>query len=1115
MKIFNSKNPPYEHDEINTILKKMNSENGFFKVFVGLDNFIINGSISSISVLNFKNKFNFNMFDGESNMNVQRYFNLLNNFVEYNSVGINDLNSEVYSSFIAALDENNSIKIFKNIDSEDTVNAINSSFIYKYIYSKSEMYGTSNKVIPFIKDIISKTSYQKIINEIKIINDEFSLENLESLFGAISTGIRKIKERDEIEHGYDAELGDMNSNEKLEWIKKYGVNSNLFVIDVVNMTTKIFDSIDYNTMFNAEMDTLNRLSEKYKSFVNSINLNDQNCSLYKTIIYMAIFLGRDSIKNDPTILMNKLINRDSRWAVGTEKTIDPSFYGNSDIWKMFYGYGPFMTGKKNPFSEIIDNKQVDDMDRQAMLMHKWFKENGLSGLIYDLIYDKDVFGDNSIYDIISMTKELLALLEEPIVASSGIDNLTNTIKGIVSGMINSFVSTIDFSISGVARKLFYQKFIPLNGKKISIAEFHDYVAFVSSILKMYEDGAPIGVINKESFANNIYAKLSGSSEGFEKIGYGAFDSVMNTKSNLSQYEQYMHEVSKGQTFYLSKHNKVLYSLIMFAAQKKISQYGNVYGEKISFGNTTSIKSLISSLTSPEIFFVMHHFKVDFQRFNKRFEKYDIKEIIDFNNDLIDAQMYLDLDMYSGGFYKKFQDYNKEVLALEMKQTYFETSNYKKYINKSTNIYFDIVDKNKINLTKAVLDANNVSDVDDFLMRFLPSFEQLAKTLGFNTKVVSQITYLLDYICEFITTVLFKRMYMDIKNLINDYVKTVTDDIFTVIDSVGNALGGTNTLVVKFEFGGKFISGKLDSLLKILDDFTLTTKFLDKCFLDPDLDFVNIDEVLDNDFDISIDENYNNGSDKLDPDIIIVDKDKDEDNGNNGNGGGTGGSGGTTDKVDPDKDINVVITVIDKTKDDFIEKIIETTLNKKDPPKYITYDKGNITITTENGDKVNIINKDDKKDNGNSSISGETYEKIESEIISKEQIDQFIEIRDFIANITNQVILDLQNQLNSVKKDIESELNKRKPDNSKIKELVEKEKELIEKLDKVKEENYIKTNSFNKSKVEQLSNDELVLHDFSNGDLNVDKIYGVLDDLDDFSSSNKIPITTAQIMEILS
>lgn len=1115
MKIFNSVTPPYEHEEINTLLKKMNSENGFFKVFTGIDNLTINGSIAEISILSFKNKFNFNMFDGESNMNTQRYFNLLNNFITYNSVGINDLNSEVYSSFISALDETNTLKIFKNLDSEDTVNALSSSHIYKYIYSKSTMYGSEDKVIPFIKDVISKANYQKIINEIKMINNEFNLENLESLFSAISIGIKKIKERDEIDHAYDALPGDMNVDEKIEWIKKYGINSNLFVIDVVNMTTKIFDGIDYNTMFNSEMDTLNRLSEKYKSFVNSINLNEQNCSLYKTIIYMAIFLGRDSINNDPTKYMNKLINRDSRWAVGTEKTIDPSFYGNSDIWKMFYGYGPFMTGKRNPFTEIIDNKQVDDMDRQAMLMHKWFKDNGLSGLIYDLIYDKDVFGDNSIYDVISMTKELLALIEEPIVASSGIDNLTNTIKGIVSGMINSFVSTIDMSISGVARKLFYEKFIPINGKKISIAEFHDYVAFVSSILKMYEDGAPVGVINKESFANNIYAKLSGNSDGFEKIGYGAFDYVMNTKNNLSQYEGYMHEISKGQTFYLSKHNKLLYSLIMFAAQKKISQYGNVYGEKISFGNTTSMKSLISSLTPPEIFFVMHHFKVDFQRFNKKFEKYNIKEIIDFNNELVDAQMYLDLDMYSGGLYKKFKDYNKEVLALEMKQTYFETSNYKKFINKSINIYFDIVDQNKINLTKAVLDANNVSDVDDFLMRFLPSFEQLAKTLGFNTKVVSQITYLLDYICEFITTVLFKRLYMDIKNLINDYVKSITDDIFSVVDSVGNALGGSNTMVIKFEFGGKFISGKLDSLLKILDDFTLTTKFLDKCFLDPDLDFVDIDEVIENDFDITIDGNYNGSSD-LDPDIIIVDKDKDNNNGGGSSGGSGGSSGGSGDKVNPDTGVNVIITVVDKTKDDdFIEKIIETTINKNDPPKYITYDKGNITITTEKGDKVNIINKDDKKDNGSSSISGETYEKIESEIISKDQIDQFIEIRDFISNITNQVILDLQNKLNSVKKDIESELNKRKPDNSKIKDLVEKEKDIISKLDKVKEENYIKTNSFRKSNASYLNDEEVVLHDFSNGNLNIDKIYGVLDDLDDFSSSNKIPITTSQIMEILS
>ncbi|MGL5716465.1 MAG: hypothetical protein ACRCXX_14110 [Cetobacterium sp.] len=1092
----------YWHEETNSKLKELSFNSGFYKVYIKSipqPEFL---QITTSSILIFKRRFGLDFLDNSESEMMGKYLNLITNFIEYNDVSDLVLKSEVISTLIASLDHKMVLEFFKNFGDSQIIDIFLSSDFRRMLEKKATISSTVNDLLQFMCDVLDEANYKKITATITEVPASDNPGKIKTLFDLIVKGLISRNEIDEFSGGYDANITNMSSEEKAEWLKKYSPQSNLFVIDVANMTNKVLQGVEYNTLFNPEFGTLERLSQKYMQFVSSINMSSQNCSFYKTIVYLSIFLARDKMDIDPTIFMKKLINRDTRWATETEKTTDPSFYGSADIWKMFYGYGPFMTGEKNPFRDIIDNTQVDDMDRQAILMHKWFKENGLSEVVYQLIYEKGLIGDHSIYDLISMTKDLIALIEEPIVASSAIDNLTNSIKGIVSGMINSFVSTIDISISGVARKLFYQPIIPINGKKISISEFHDYVAFVSSILKMYEKGAPTTAITKESFANQIYAKLSGNTTGFEKIGYGAFDPKLNLENNLTQYEKYFYEVEDKDYFYLSKHMKTIHALVMFAIQKKIYKFGPQYDSNISYGSDTKMQALIRDLTDDEIFFVLHNFKVEFSKFNSYFKKYDISEIRDFNNNLIDAQLYLDLDKYTCGFYKDYLGYDKNILSLEMSQTYFSTANYKTYINKSLSVYFKIVSENKVNLTKAVLDANNVSDVDDFLMRFLPSFEQLSKTLGYNSGTISQIIYVLDYICEFITTTLFKKMFVEIKSLINDYVKNITESLFQVIDHAGDVLGGSGTMVIKFEFGGKLISGKLDSLLKVLDDFTLTTQFLDKCFTDPSIYDVNIDSVAEGDFTgDGKSDYYDNGDITID----IVDKENDDYNSN---------INGEIFKPD-NEDNKITITIVDKNKDKggTIEKVIESVIAQKDPPKYISYDKGSIVVTTESGKKVTIITNDDKKNNGNSTITEETYSKIESEIISKNEIDQFIEIRDFITNITNQHILDLQNKLNSVKKDIEVELNKGKPNNSTIKDLVEREKELIAEIDKVKESSNIRTSGFSESNI-ATQDDEVVFHDFSNGEINLDKISGVLGDLNDFSTVNKIPLTTSQIMELL-
>ena len=1100
MKIINSIAPSHEHENWNNYLLNLNDKHAFVNVLIGKGNIYDFENFAKGSILQFKSRFQLDFLEGNEFENYNVYIKFLNNFIEYNEVSIFSVRSEVLSSFIATLNKKGTDKILKQYSEQGIVDLFNSNMFCNDVHKKCEFLGSKNEVVEFLIDAVNRLGNQKIINKVKNLKSE----DIKVVIKAIGSGMVSANSVNETEKGFTATIEDMTSEEKLEWLKKYSVDTNVTVIDIVGATSSI-SGLDYNSVFNPEFTVLDRLNDKYKNFVGSVKLNDQNCSLYKSLVYLAVYLAKDKVDTPPTEYMRRLIDRDSRWAVGRETTYDPSFYGDSDLWKMFYGYGPFMTGKRNPFEEIINNKQVVDMDKHALLMHKWFNENGLSEVIFNMIYEKGVVGDKSIYELLSMTKDLINLIEDPIVASSGLDNLTSAIKGIVSGMINSFVTTIDFSISGVARKLFYVKFIPVGKNKISIGEFHDYIAFVSAILKQYEHGAPTSIIDRDSFVNKIYSSLSGDHSGFERAGYGAFDNKLNDKYGIPIYQDYLHKISENDTFYLSKHLKATHALVTFAVQKHLSKYGSSYESVISYGDQSSIKSIISSLRDEEIFYVLKTFGVNFTDFNDNFDKYSIRELVDFNNNLRDSQLYIDLDPYSGGFYNSFVNYDKTILSMEMNQEFFHRANYRKYINKSLNYYFGAVNRNKNNLAKAILDSNNVSNVDDFLMRFMHSFEELSRTLGLNTGTIGSLIYILDYICEFITSILFKRLYLDIKGYINDYVKSITDDIFTTIDSVGESLGGSNNTVIKFEIGGKFITGKLESLMKVLDDFTLTTKLLDQCFLDPDIRDVYVDDYINNNDNDFTGGNFDND---LDIDIIIPDK---ENNGNNGNGsGGSGGGSGDLTKPPKDEGLDITITVVDG---DFVEKVIEAVIDKKEEPKYITYEKGNITITTDKGNKVILVSKDDSN-NGSLSVTEDTYEKIENEIVSKEQIEQLIEIRDFVTNITNKIIIDLQNQLNSVKKDIESELNKVKPDNNKLSDLTQKEQEIIKEIEKVKEKNGITTSNIKGSVYEDAKDEEVVLHNFSNGKINLDKLTSILGDLDDFTQDSKMHLTTAQIMELL-
>ncbi|MGL5713722.1 MAG: hypothetical protein ACRCX2_11935, partial [Paraclostridium sp.] len=556
MKIINYKTPENSSvKEVNDYLISLNSKRSFIRVLSGKEQPLVFTSYGKRSISAFKKQFGLNIISDGDIPFYNTYIKLINNFIDYNEVSVQGIRAEVFGSVISVMNKKNTVKLLKDFENEQTLQLFNSKLFQAEVYELSRANETAEQVFDFLKKAIEESGVLEIKNQTKNIIKKHET-SIKDLIEAIGVGMKYASSISEDITLNGDSYDEMSITQKVEWLKKYSADTSVVVIDAVGSASK-FLGADYNSIFNPEFTTLNKINEKYKSFVNSIVLNEQNCSIYKTLAYLAIFLGREKIECAPTEYMKKMINRDTRWATGSEVTQEPSFYGDSDIWKLIYGYAPFMRGEANPFREIIENRQVDDMDRQALLMHKWFNENGLSDLVYNLIYEKDLVGGQSLYEILGTAKDLIKLLEEPIVCSSALDNLTAAIKGIVSGMINTFVSTIDFSLATVARELFYKKFIP-TGKpdgKISIAELHDYLAFISAILKQYENGAPTSVIDKESFVNKIYASISSGAYAFEASAYGAFDSKMNSKNGIDIYEPHLEKVDVDEVFCLSRHVK--------------------------------------------------------------------------------------------------------------------------------------------------------------------------------------------------------------------------------------------------------------------------------------------------------------------------------------------------------------------------------------------------------------------------------------------------------------------------------------------------------------------------------------------------------------------------------
>lgn len=992
--------------------------------------------------------------------NFRYYIKQCNMYFAHNIVGINDYNSEILTTVYSYYPK----MFFEHLDNSlslDNINiyleAMKRDSFKRFLYGKL----SDNKNIDLFRTTL-ENYYDKKESYIggKKLSYQFSTEKefynvINNILDIYTEGFKKI---DSGERYYNSELFfQMNEKEQRDWLAKYNQNMQVYNLNVFSETYNINKKLGIN-LFNPETDTIKYIGDKYKAIVETIMRDDKYCRLFKTVIYGALYIFKDKNPDfEPIKYMNNLLDVNSTWAVGTERTKDPSFYGNSGIAKYLYGYAPFMTGNRNPYYDIMNNKTVDKMDREAIKIHRYFRNNGFADYLYDLVFEKDMVAGKSLYEALHCVRDLLVIIESPIVVGSLTNMAISMFKGLVSGIINSVISAIDSSLSFTMKQLFYVEFIPISDKKHSLKDLYNYAVFLKLILENYENLEAVEMIDKENFIRKAYNVVGLSERRLEELGYFAYCRVLNAKE--PSYFNYEGDLEKKDKLVITcdQNFKVFYTLIQFAKQKYLYEYGREF--QGNMGNRGVINSLIRTLNQQEIFFCMDLYNIDFYKLNDKFEKYTLEEYFDFNDDLMDIQHFYDLSSTSTALYKIYIDTDKIKLQMKMEQNLFKNIRFSRLIYHFIKHYAKIVRKNKENIEKSVFDKNGISDIDNFLMRFLPSICELAKTLGFNDIGISTIVKILDYFCYFISDILFKEYFFKIKKIINDQLQMFSENMFKTLDK-----NKTDETIVKFDVGGSIIAEKLDGVLKLLEDGVLFSTVLNECFKDENYIYGDLDgeDYYYNDYE---------GEDfeyefKDEDDIIIEKVDKDDDNG-----------GGTIIKpIYPDGGGSIEDIIIDKVK----------------KPTVIIDEELDVVITRP--DKEGDIDKEKDKD---------------KEKEDNKTVDEIIKIKDKLEAIKNKEINKIINEVIQLEKEINEELNKVRPTYPLIKDKVEEVKRLNEELSKLK--NKVTTPNDRDWKDNR---ENAVISDFINDELNFDRVNNVLDELNKIVYENDLVLTNHEILRLL-
>lgn len=947
---------------------------------------------------------------------------------------------------------------------------IHKKYIFNLDITENYFKDKKNTVVNELSKIINNKDFERydIFEEtIKKFIIKFKLFNLSYTY--------ETKNKNENDKFYDQEYEKIDIN-LLEIL--FGKDNSSQIKEGID---SFLNNFSIEELLNPEIYIYNKISEKYSNYFNNIKVIPDKCKVIKTILFVHAYLSRNNKDYYPSQRMKNITTTDSRWATGTELTEEPSFYGKLDFAKAFSVYYSFMNGNRNPYYQIINNNKYDYMDEESLKIHKYFRENLNSKLLYDILYKKEVIAGKSIYETLSTISEVIDILESPIIYDN--KGLLSNIIGMVTSILNSVSQILDFSLSFAVKSFFYVKFIPIgNENKYSISDLYNYIIFLKLILECAQGENIISNISREKFVSYAYQTLGVREKDIKKIGYCAYDYEMNDKTGLNLYADKLSKNIYGDQFNARTDLKLFYSMLQFAIMKQVysSKNDNIY-INFDFSDIGAIRKMINSLNSLEKYYV---FKIYYLNFNKLkdLNVYIIDDIYNFEKNIGNIDSIYNQRNIS--FYEKFLEIekianeNNTSLSDEYEYKFFlENINYNSYLNTCIKEYNKKVLENKKNIDKLIFEVNDLTDLDDFFMRFLPSILEVLKLLNIKCDTIDSIINFLDMICYFISDLLFRNIFLKLKFELNDKIKKFEDNMFSKFSS-GN-------YIFTLDIGGESISKRIKSILKEIDDMVLNGKDLRDCFTDV---YTNIEDedyykFVDGDFEEKIN-------------IIYYDKNK-----------------------NPIK-INDSSNEI-KTLD--ISKVFDTIKNDSENKKLI-YENNEIYIEYPNGDKIKIVYEQDEKTQSSITTTIDENEEtvISKSIVTDTEYETLIEIRDFISNIKNNEIVNIVNKINKIKEEIEKEQQKKIPNNNIIKNLQENYAKLTEELYYAKNKNNVylsdsviqNENNITPSFTGSDYKNNIVISSNYNGISTAIEKKELLEEIEQVVFDNNLPLTNYEIIQLL-
>lgn len=826
-----------------------------------------------------------------------------------------------------------------------------------------------------------------------------------------------------------------------------------------------------NQLFSNLESYFEEMHSKYLNILNELEYDSPECRYIRTIVYSMAYILRNK-NNTPAKHMRNITGIDVGWAVGDENNKNASFYGNSELAKAFASYYAFMNARENPYTELIGNSYVSEMDYNAIMMNAYFKRNGVFKLLFD--------GEGQIkeiHKILKMIREVITILDTPITLGS---DLLNWLKGLVSSLTNSAATIIDLSLGELAKQLFFVPVIPIGNQKYSLADIYNYINFIRMICEN-ADSLEIGTIDREEFIEQAYNYLGIDKTSISKIGYCAYDRELNAKAPIIAYSDNMFKNSYGNLFTAKDDFKIFYSLLQFAIQKHVYTSGDIsFADNFNYSSKHLIGRTLSSLTALEVFYIFDLYGMNFYTLKKELQDITNEKMLDINYRLFNITHAYDHNDVS--FYEEYAMIKKDILYEQMLGHDFSHSGYRNFVNIMMNYYYRVLDYNKKSLDSAMFNANNISDIDDFFMRFIPSIIELAKTFGLEVKTFKQIAALLGSLCSLISDTLFKNLYLNLRVNLTEMIKRYTDDMFNKIKPTLES----DKLTIDLELGNNRFVKALDRIIYLLEQGgSVDLDVIDKCFKGNGFGYE--------------DDNIGFG------DGVIGDPDTDYDIGTQyPENPDHDGWMGEPDKWEDDLHLHYEGEDFGKITDNDYNRNNDENGNSFNDKDKIIYENGNIIIEKPNGNRDIILTPDDNRH----SYTENTYQKLPNN-----EFDKLVHIRDFIENVRDKELVHIQNLIKKEESRLENELNKKLPNYSVIQTINKNIQDLTEELESVKNKNRtlysesIVLQSLDSDKNKDGVSDYSYLNEFFNKE-------SILDEIEEVVIENDSPLTNYQITELL-